>query len=495
MLFLQTMKHTFRNIILLLILFVSVAMHWNHFDKDLMSVHVWRQTQTQANIDNFYEEDMNIFNPRRDARGDGDGIFRMEFPLMQWLVAVLYHVFGQQLIITRIFMFIVSMFSVFGMYHLLRALFNNLHLALMGAWAFAFSPNFYYYSINPLPDNLALCCAIWGLAFFFKWYRVQVKWQLAFSGLLLGIGALVKLPFVIFYVVPGLYFLRLFVQKQFSWRRMVEAVTILGFVILPLLWYFTGIPDWEGNVVVYGMFNNETPYQVLLDYYQHTMFSSIPELFINYGSLLFFIAGFYFLFQHKYHKSRKFALLFALSLAALFYYFFEANAIAKVHDYYLFPFYPLLFILIGFGAFRLYQSKLKWLKFLTLLLLLILPFAAFLRMQNRWDPEHPGFNKDLYKYKTELRNAVPKNALVAVGNDPSTSIFLYYIDKKGFTFEQDHLTAAWLGGMISGGAQYLYTDSEAVLQKPGMENYLDELIVECGSIKVFRISKKDTPGH
>ena len=146
----MNISNTHRNITLLSIAIISLLMHFNNFNKELMSVHVWRQTQTQSNINNFYEEDMNILNPRRNHRGDSDGIYRMEFPLMQWLTALLYKVFGNHIMITRVFMFIVGLFSILGIYILLFALFKNKLLALFGAWAFNFSPCFYYYTINQL---------------------------------------------------------------------------------------------------------------------------------------------------------------------------------------------------------------------------------------------------------------------------------------------------------------------------------------------------------
>ena len=166
------MRKHLKNIVLLSIVIISFIMHYKHFSKDLISIHSWRQTQTQTTINNFYEEDMNILNPRRNDRGNGDGIFRMEFPLMQWLVAGSYYVFGKSVLVTRLFMFGIGLLSVFGMYKLLLILFKKELLAIIGAWAFNFSPSFFYYTINPLPDNLALCCAIWGLVLFFKWTAV-----------------------------------------------------------------------------------------------------------------------------------------------------------------------------------------------------------------------------------------------------------------------------------------------------------------------------------
>jgi hypothetical protein len=87
---------------------ISLLMHWEHLDKDLISIHAWRQTQTQATTLSFYEEDMNILRPRRDERGNGEGVFRMEFPLFQWLNALVLKVFGKDIVVTRVFVFLIG---------------------------------------------------------------------------------------------------------------------------------------------------------------------------------------------------------------------------------------------------------------------------------------------------------------------------------------------------------------------------------------------------
>lgn len=479
----------FRNIILISIFVISSLMHLNHFSKELMSIHVWRQTQTQSTIINFYEEDMNIFNPRRNDRGDSDGILRMEFPLMQWLVACQYKIFGNHLIITRIFMFLVGFLSILGIFKLLEALFHNTILSAMGAWAFNFSPCFYYYTINPLPDNFALCCSIWGLALFFIWYNNKNTTYLMLSGLLFSIGALCKLPFIIYFIIPLIHFVKSVITSGFNKKVLSQALGTIGFSVLPIAWYSYVIPDWHSNTVVKGMLSYNESVIKLLDYFLHNLISTLPELLLNYGSVVFFLAGFYFLFKNKSYQDSKFIFFFSLSMVCLIYYFFEANAIAKIHDYYLFPFYPLLFILVGYGAYHLYLTKIRLYRYLTIIFILVLPLTCFLRMKERWNPDSPGFNKDLLLYKIELRNAIPKNALVVAGNDESHFIFFYYIDKKGWGFNNDKLTSEELKSMIDKGAEYLYTDSKVILNQSEITNYLDKLILERGTIKIYSLKK------
>jgi hypothetical protein len=78
-------------------------------------------------------------------------------------------------------------------------------------------------------------------------------------------------------------------------------------------------------------------------------------------------------------------------------------------------------------------------------------------MQSRWNTDSPGFNKDLYTYKNELRTISKPSDLVVVGNDVSQFIFLYYIDRKGWVFNENQLDAQTLQQMIQKGAKYLYT--------------------------------------
>jgi hypothetical protein len=477
-----------KNMVICSIAVISLLMHLPHFSKDLIGIHAWRQTQTQTTINCFYEEDMNILNSRKYERGSGEGIQRMEFPLIQWVIAMLYKIFGSHILITRITMFIIGLFSVYGMYRLLNALSGNEVLALIGAWALNFSPSFYYYTINPLPDNIALCFGIWGLAYFFNWIKTKRNSLLFTCGMFLSLATLCKLPFVLFYSIPGIYLLRGLMNPVL--KSVVRNLLILcSMIVFPLIWYVWVIPQWEGNGVVSGVFDNKESFDVLWAYLTFNLTSTLPELLINYGAVLFFLAGFYYTMKLKLYRKEFFLPLLVCSILLIIYYLFEMNMIARTHDYYLFPFYPVIMIFIGYGAYNLLSSENKFLKNLSVLCFFILPLTAYIRMHNRWNEETPGFNKDLLTYKTELRAAVPDNALCVAGNDGSHFIFLYYIHKKGWVYNYDELRAESLTKMISEGAQYLYSDSRDLEKREDIKPFLVEMVNESGSVRVFRLKK------
>jgi len=391
------------------------------------------------------------------------------------------------LVISRILSFVIGICSVAGMFFLLKNLFKDQLAAFAGAWALNFSPSFFYHTMNPLPDNFALCCAIWGLAFFFRWHEKRTSLGLFFCGLFLCLATLSKLPFVIYFVVPfSCFFFENRRENDFG-NFAKQALTTAVFLLPPAAWYVWVIPGWRGTGVVSGIFGNETPIGTLLRYVWDNLISVLPEMLLNYASLPFFLAGFYVLFKKKSYRDERFAPLALLGMAAIAYFLFEINMIANVHDYYLFPFLPLLFVLVGYGAMSWLQSEKPNWQGAAVVLLLLMPVAAYLRHTKSWNAASPGFNKDWLIYKKELQAAAPDDALCIVGNDVSYQIFFYHIDKKGWPFTENRLNASSLKGMISEGAKYLYSDTRQIDENAEIRLLLDSLVLEKGSVRVFKL--------
>lgn len=112
---------------------------------------------------------------------------------------------------------------------------------------------------------------------------------------------------------------------------------------------------------------------------------------------------------------------------------------------------------------------------------------AFIRNKNSWSENNPGFNIDLLVYKNDLQNAVPNNTLCVAGNDYTHNVFFYYINKKGWVFDYDNYDAAKLSKAINAGAQYFYSDSRKIDEDKNIKPLLDSLIMQKGSIRVFKL--------
>lgn len=472
-------------LILLLIPVLSFIMHLHVFKLDLVGIHVWRQTQTQTVINNFYREDFNILNSRVNEYTYPDRIKRMEFPVMQWIFAVFHKMFGPDIAISRFLTFIIGFFSILGMFRLADTIFKDKGAATLCAWTFNWSPVFYYYTVNPLPDNFALCCGIWSAAFFFKYIRANKFSYIIASALFIGLATLAKLPFILYGSVAFGYII-IRIRKGAYRQSALIAITFLLAVLPAICWYAWVIPTWEGNGVTKGVFDLKENLGQLAEIMIGNLTSVLPELLLNYGSVLFFIAGVYFIFKNRVHKKQYFSLFVLWCISIVAYFLFEANMIALVHDYYLFPFLPMLFLLVALGAWKLLHSKTKFLRYLSLLLLIILPVTAYLRIDSRWNATDPGFNAVYFHDKDELRKLVPKDAKVVTGNDNSHFITLYYLDRKGWSFDNNWLDAGYLEQYINKGAGYLFTDSD-VDKNEGIIPHLGEKIFEKGTLRVYKL--------
>ncbi len=479
--------------ILLGVILLSLFMHFNAFKLDLSSIHAWRQTETQTVIRNFYEEDFNIFRPRIDSRGSGTGIMRREFPIMQWLFAGVYKIFGDHIIISRILTFIIGILTVIGFYLILLRLTKDTLVSMSGAWAFNFSPSFFYYTVCPLPDNFALMNVVFGLYFFLKYMENNRRKYFTWSIVFFSLSTLVKLPFILYFTLPAWLLFRDGIKsKRLQGKSLRTALIIMLTGLLPvILWYGITIPDWGKGGIITGVFNNyKTDLPTLLDFFQHNLISTLPELLLNYAATPFFLIALFYVFRKRIAFNRSYRGFLLLSILLILYFFFELNMIEKIHDYYLFPFLPLLFILVAYGIKMGVYSNKSFIRSFSFFLLLMIPFLAFIRIHGRWDKNRLGLNPDLYNYKTELREIVPDNKLVIAGNDESSYIFFYYIHKKGWSFAHDDLNEEELKKMIDEGAVYLYSSSRNVDENPEIEKYLNKQVGQYGSIKVFSLKNK-----
>ena len=463
------------------IVVLGIALHWNIWNRDIMGIHAWRQTQTMTVVENFAAEDMNILNPRINSRGDGDGIFRMEFPLMQWSFAWFYKWFGHHLWMARVLTFIISLFSVFGFFRLLRTYGQSETVSAIGAWCFAWSPVLFYYAVNPLPDNMALCFGIWSLVFLKQFQTAHSYRRLALFAAFLSLATAVKLPFVLF----GAGFIPLFVEGLRERRYAETAIHCLLIALLmspAAAWYLWVIPQW-GNTALIGGVGAEASFNVTLALSNiwGTIHSLLPELFINYGSLLFFAFGIAVFVGSAQRMARFKVELSVLAFVSL-YYIYEVNMIGLAHDYYHFPFLPLLFLVVAAGAKRVVLHRNPWMQRLALVALIVLPFTAYARSVGRWTGKE---TEAIHLHKDELRQLTPPHALVVVGNDPSTHIYLYHLGKRGWTFEQDHLTPTLLRSYIERGAAYLYANTPYAESDPGISALLGEPIFRKDGLTVY----------
>jgi len=70
-------------------------------------------------------------------------------------------------------------------------------------------------------------------------------------------------------------------------------------------------------------------------------------------------------------------------------------------------------------------------------------------------------------------------------------VFSYQIDKMGHIFSNDHLPIGWIDDMINRfKIKYMYSDSRKIDTSAAFQPYIDSLLIQAGSIKVFKLKPK-----
>lgn len=459
---------------------ISLAMRAEHLDQEFSGYHSWRQTQTQTTILCFAFEDASILDPRLGAVRNGTTIERYEFPLMQWMWSLPYRLLGDRPFWSRLMSFVCSLGILFAFHRLLLHLGAKASTATIGGICMVFSPLFYYYSINPLPDLLALAFGMGTLA---VGTSALASPQKLISGTaLLAVATACKLPFIV--LAPCL-----FPALVFSWvddrKSAVKALMVASMIMAPVvIWYAWVIPGWEGNAVLSGGSSSTADTLEILKYVWTMM---LPEMILNYANVPFFMIGAVVLWRNRLYREPRLAPVLLCIPSAMAYYFYELHPIGKAHDYYLFPLFPFLFCAVAAGAGTLLGSA-RWTR-TVLVPLAVLPVACYIKADVRWRPT--GLNAQLWDHAAPLRQILPPDALCVVGNDESQRIFLYHLRRHGWAFNSDVLNREWLEGYMAQGATHLVSVSRTVETDLHIAPLLGPLIYSDGDVKAFELNRSD----
>ncbi len=474
---------------------LTVLLHVFFLNMPPKSMHLWRQANTLAMARNFYEEGMNVFEPRVDNRFETDGITGSQFPSFEILLASIYQLSGEIYFIQRAYCLLLHLLGIWGIYLLTNALTSNRLISNIASWAYTWSPMLFYYAITALPDDLALPASIWGLYFFLKWFKSWVlenqssTFYMLMALLLVTLAGLTKLQYLAL-----CFFILAYVYQQ---KHVLTVKHWVGFAIfgaltsgISLAWY--KYASWlilKSGLTDIGLtLNPETDLKTGFSILMSNLTQSLPELILNYVSFAFLLASGYFLFVRKTDNSILRNAFFAWAGIFVVYHLFELVRMQH-HDYYMMPYLPILTIASAYGAFHLFQNP--KLRIYLVVLLLAQPILAFARIvPSRFLEDEKSATNVFYNEASllKLQNAVPNNALCVVGPDNSRCIYFYFLRKKGFCFlEEVPFEASQLKDYIKRGAKYMYVSRRSIVEDAQFKPYFNQLICQQDSFYVYSL--------
>ncbi|MCB0568311.1 MAG: glycosyltransferase family 39 protein [Phaeodactylibacter sp.] len=473
------------------------------------SVHQWRQADCTSQSLNYYQNDISFWTPQMHTRQGKNGFAASEFPLIYYITAKLYGLFGFHEFLHRGLNLLIAVLSWWLLFLLSARLIGNAWLGLIPVVFLSTAPYYFFYANNFLPNVPGLAFALMGWYAFIRYRKGErPAWLYAF-GLLMLLSALFKVSDAISFVaVIGLAAL-----SQFNWKGLPErllprrhwghfALIVAIVVGLTAWWYLYArhFNEVNGNkqslqsiLPIWQMSDEDwrlADYMILDIWWTHYQHPVWTYLLVALGLCCA-------LLWRKLNPFLKWATLL-LFLGTLAYSLLWFKAF-PMHDYYavtqlIFPVFLLITIL---------EFVYRWLKArrqaytyalgIVLAGLSVLGIVHNAKVQSlRYDTYQfqSHLPQGMYELEPYLRSiGINREALVVSVPDASPNITLYLMNNPGFTeaFHGPDFDMAWLQ---SRGAEYLVVNDSSYLQKERYQPYLGKQVGSYKGILVFDIRKE-----
>jgi 4-amino-4-deoxy-L-arabinose transferase-like glycosyltransferase len=419
--------HRRERLLLCAILACGVGIRLIEISQPYVDAWSWRQADVAMIAENFYRHGFALFYPQINWAGRAPGYVGTEFPLVPFIAAMLYGVFGVQAWVGRavsVMFFALSVPLFYGLVHKT----SNPRVAFWAVGIYILTPLSIFASRAFMPDMAALSLSLVALYFFGRWLERAPNAKLFIAtSLVTSLAILVKLPALLI----GVPLLAMAWQKYGArgvCRRELVAFAALA-LSAPLAWYTHA-------------------YRISLIY--------PPYHFFGAGVLELAEVGWYLEIVHRLATSSLTPLVFAAMLVGLFVPARTASAwvfhwwllallvfIVLVgwgnheHDWYQLPLVPVAAALAGrtcaWGFRRVAQRAGATVARIGAGVLVVgLAAASYNGLAPHYEPKRLAW----WQAGLALNRLTPPEALVLIADDGDPTAF-YYSQRRGWHFLQN----------------------------------------------------------
>jgi hypothetical protein len=223
------------SLLLLAILACGLGLRLIEICQPFIDAWSWREADMAMIAENFYRYGFHIFYPQVNWAGNAPGYVGTEFPLVSFLAACLYSVFGVQDWIGRSISVLFYAVSLLFLYFLVRKV-SNVRSALLAVAIYTLTPLSIFAGRAFMPDMATLSLSIMALYLFAEWLERQPHTPLFIAvSLATCLALLVKLPSILI-GIPMLYMA--WEKYGARWVRQRELWAFAAFALAgPLVWY------------------------------------------------------------------------------------------------------------------------------------------------------------------------------------------------------------------------------------------------------------------
>ena len=415
---------------------LAVAVRLICIDQPYLDNWSWRQSDVAAIARNYFQGGFHFAHPQIDWAGDESGYVGTEFPILPFLAAICYKIFGVHEWVGRVQALILFAVSLPFFFLLVRKIFGET-AATWALFFYGFAPVGIMAGRCFMPDMPSLGLSIIGLYFFQRWideselgtrrvrpiggpgWRIRSTSFFA-SAFCISLSILIKLPSIL----VGAPFACLALQRfrSSSFKRFD-------------LWFFAAIALLP-SVFWYGH-----AYQIALQFYPHHFFGA--------GGVQIMSAAWYLKISKEIVTSTLTPIIFALGCvgilaarsiarARMFQWWLAAMILFIVivgygnrHQWYQLPLIPIAAPFAGAAcAFVGPKMSSRAMRIaLSILLAGSFGFSAFVYGRDFYQPSAAS----LRDAGLVLKRITPASALVVAADNGDPTV-LYYAERKGWHF-------------------------------------------------------------
>lgn len=442
-----------------------------NIDLPALDEHAWRQTITLGVVRSYMEVDANFFHPRTvicDSRG---GILAQEFPLYNYLVFLMWKVFGVHNWCFRLLSLTVASFGLFAFSKIVRRLTDE-RAALFATVMFGVSIAFTY-GRKAMPDVFAVSLVLMGINWGWQYLEEKKRWQLALFFVFSALGLLCKMPaacVMALFVWPVL-------NRETDNRARLRIIGA-GALATALMaaWYFIWVP-WAEKTYGFPLFYPQSfaeGWKQLVDMKDHTIERFYPIALTSKIAFGFCVIG---LALAAWKKNRPVLVTFGVYSAVLFFFMLKAGISFAGHVYYVIPYVPMMALLAGYG---LSQAIRSW----VVQFLVITAIATEAIYFHKTDFFIPWQDQKYLKLEKITDAYVPKDSRILVNNLDGNPMMMYFAHRRGWTVTDRMKDTVWLNGEATVGLHY------AIIERSRWRDSLPyPKLYEDNEFQIYKIKK------
>lgn len=478
------------EIILLLSL---VALGWFYGYGETMfympqSTDIWRQSDCASFALNYVQNGMDFFHPQvhHCLNPSADGCAAGEFPLIYYVVAILYKLFGVNVFLFRLTNTIIFAVGMLALYKIVFYFLKDHFYSLFIPCLLFSSPIIAFYANNFLSDvsSLSFTFMAWYQAL--KYKRDQRKINFILSMVFFTIAMLLKANSAIsFFALGCIFFIELNNWNAFDEQKKIfnnRVLNISGFMIAAIAavaWYKWAIAYNEKHQTIF-LGTQSWPGWPIWEVSDADYVSTLTSMFFNTNSMfnlfttaVFLFTLFFVIANRRFLPDFLFGIYLLLLTGSLLFLLYFFVGFRNQSYYYInlmtlpvFTFIITLYIL-KVRYEKMYQSGIFKLMVTALLILNILHTSTELTKsfyQNGW--RHSQLSSTLYEdeFRQFLDSKVPFEDKVISIPDGTPNSTLYVLNRKGWSnygFPNSAVDSVTMVDFINKGAAYLITTAES----------------------------------